>query len=154
MVGISSHAVVADQQLQLHGKDCNGGSTAAALGRSAALCICDHCCMHTTFCMLQNYQNWIFVSVVKGGSAANAMIKSLESEWGRKLYGRTLISNIGSAVYKVSWLQPGLTSVDGLQRQTHAAGWGGCGLGQQGLDCQVMPTPTICSVVLPLHVGV
>jgi hypothetical protein len=51
--------------------------------------------------LLQTYQNWIFVSVVKGGSAANAMVKSLDSEWGRKLYGRTLISNIGSAVYKV-----------------------------------------------------
>jgi hypothetical protein len=46
------------------------------------------------------YQNWIFVSVVKGGSAANALVKSLESEWGRKLYSRTLIQNIGNAVYK------------------------------------------------------
>ncbi|WIA08887.1 hypothetical protein OEZ85_008307 [Tetradesmus obliquus] len=46
------------------------------------------------------YQNWIFVSVVKGGGPANAMVKSLESEWGRKLYGRTLISNIGQSVYK------------------------------------------------------
>ncbi|KAF8072816.1 HHL1 [Scenedesmus sp. PABB004] len=47
-----------------------------------------------------NYQNWVFVSVVKGGSAANALVKSLQTEWGRKLYGRTLISNIGNAVYK------------------------------------------------------
>eukprot|EP00882_Tetradesmus_deserticola_P006730 GHRQ01007083.1.p1 GENE.GHRQ01007083.1~~GHRQ01007083.1.p1 ORF type:complete len:180 (+),score=72.56 GHRQ01007083.1:357-896(+) len=46
------------------------------------------------------YQNWIFVSLVKGGSAANAMVSSLQSEWGRKLYGRTLISNIGQSVYK------------------------------------------------------
>ncbi|KAF6251809.1 hypothetical protein COO60DRAFT_1557045 [Scenedesmus sp. NREL 46B-D3] len=46
------------------------------------------------------YQNWVFVSLVKGGGPANAMVKSLESEWGRKLYGRTLISNIGSSVYK------------------------------------------------------
>lgn len=48
----------------------------------------------------QTYQNWIFVSVVKGGAAANALVKSLESEWGARLYGRTLISNIGNAVYK------------------------------------------------------
>jgi hypothetical protein len=51
--------------------------------------------------LLQTYQNWIFVSLVKGGGPANAMVKSLETEWGRKLYGRTLISNIGQSVYKV-----------------------------------------------------
>jgi hypothetical protein len=61
--------------------------------------------------LLQTYQNWIFVSVVKGGGPANAMVKSLETPWGRKLYGRTLISNIGQSVYKVRpgcimWLHP------------------------------------------------
>jgi hypothetical protein len=39
--------------------------------------------------------------MVKGGSAANALVKACESEWGKKLYSRTLITNIGSAVYKV-----------------------------------------------------
>eukprot|EP00878_Enallax_costatus_P001817 GHUV01001975.1.p1 GENE.GHUV01001975.1~~GHUV01001975.1.p1 ORF type:complete len:229 (+),score=77.60 GHUV01001975.1:95-781(+) len=46
------------------------------------------------------YQNWIFVSVVKGGASANALVKSMESAWGKKLYSRTLIQNIGNAVYK------------------------------------------------------
>jgi hypothetical protein len=44
---------------------------------------------------------WIPLSIVKGGQAANLLVKACESEWGRKLYSNTLIRNIGLAVYKV-----------------------------------------------------
>lgn len=43
---------------------------------------------------------WIPLSIVKGGQAANLLVKACESEWGRKLYSNTLIRNIGLAVYK------------------------------------------------------
>lgn len=46
------------------------------------------------------YQNWMFVSVMKGGSTANALVKSLGTEWGKKLYSKTLIQSIGSGMYK------------------------------------------------------
>jgi hypothetical protein len=47
------------------------------------------------------YKNWIFVSVVKGGAAANSLVKAVtDSAWGRQLYSSTLIRNIGAAVYK------------------------------------------------------
>jgi hypothetical protein len=52
--------------------------------------------------LLQTYKNWIFVSVVKGGAAANSLVKAVtDSAWGRQLYSSTLIRNIGAAVYKV-----------------------------------------------------
>jgi len=46
------------------------------------------------------YQNWVFVSVVKGGSTANAMTKALETGWGRQIYSSILIRNIGLTLYK------------------------------------------------------
>lgn len=46
---------------------------------------------------------WVPLTIVKGGQAANFLVKAMESEWGRKLYAKTLIKNIGQAVYKVSW---------------------------------------------------
>lgn len=45
---------------------------------------------------------WVPLTIVKGGQAANFLVKAMESEWGRKLYAKTLIKNIGQAVYKVS----------------------------------------------------
>jgi len=66
------------------------------------------CCAPTaTTCpplclLLQPYQNWVFVSVVKGGSTANAMTKALESGWGRQIYSSILIRNIGLTLYKVN----------------------------------------------------
>ncbi len=41
------------------------------------------------------------LSIVKGGQSANVLVKTMESEWGKKLYSRTLVSNIAQAVYKV-----------------------------------------------------
>lgn len=43
---------------------------------------------------------WVPLSIVKGGTAANMLIKSLESDLGNKLYGQTLVRNIGQALYK------------------------------------------------------
>lgn len=43
---------------------------------------------------------WVPLSVVKGGQAANALVIIMESEWGRKLFSKTLVSNIAAAVYK------------------------------------------------------
>ena len=34
--------------------------------------------------------------------AANFLVKAIENPWGRKLYAKTLLKNIGQAVYKVS----------------------------------------------------
>ena len=44
---------------------------------------------------------WVPLSIVKGGQAANYMVKAMESDFGRKLYSKTLIRNIAQAVYKV-----------------------------------------------------
>lgn len=43
---------------------------------------------------------WVPLSIVKGGASANLLVKSLETEWGRKLFAKTLIRNIALAVYK------------------------------------------------------
>jgi hypothetical protein len=40
------------------------------------------------------------MSVVKGGSSANLLVKGMSTEWGRKLYGRTLLANIAQSIYK------------------------------------------------------
>jgi len=46
-------------------------------------------------------QQWMSVSVVKGGSQANTLVAAMQqSEWGKALYSRTLISNIGQSLYK------------------------------------------------------
>ncbi len=47
-------------------------------------------------------KNWVPLSIVKGGQSANLLVKTMESEWGRKLYGKTLITNIAKAVYQAS----------------------------------------------------
>ena len=40
------------------------------------------------------------MSVVKGGSSANLLVKGMATEWGRKLYARTLLSNVAQSLYK------------------------------------------------------
>ena len=49
-----------------------------------------------------NESKWIPLSVMKGGAAANLLVKACETEWGRKLYSNTLIRNISLAIYKAS----------------------------------------------------
>lgn len=43
---------------------------------------------------------WVPLSIIKGGTAANLLVKSIENELGNKLYGNTLVKNIGQALYK------------------------------------------------------
>ena len=75
--------------------------------------------------VLMNASPWAPLTIVKGGQvgmrwalswfkprdvenqsssppqAANFLVKALESPWGRKLYAKTLLKNIGQAVYRV-----------------------------------------------------
>jgi hypothetical protein len=43
---------------------------------------------------------WMPLSVMKGGGPANLLVKSLENDLGKKLYGTTLVDNVGRAIYK------------------------------------------------------
>lgn len=51
--------------------------------------------------MMMANSPWVPLSIVKGGQSANFLVKIMESDWGNKLYGKTLIRNIAQAVYKV-----------------------------------------------------
>ena len=44
---------------------------------------------------------WLPVSIVKGGRPANLLVNSMESEWGKKLFAKTLIRSIAQPVWKV-----------------------------------------------------
>jgi len=48
------------------------------------------------FVRAKKFPQWYPLSVVKGGSAANVLVKAMESELGRKLSGNTLVRNIGT----------------------------------------------------------
>jgi hypothetical protein len=41
------------------------------------------------------FPQWYPLSVVKGGSAANVLVRAMEYDFGKLLYGKTLIRNIG-----------------------------------------------------------
>jgi len=43
---------------------------------------------------------WMPLSVMKGGGPANMLVKSLENDLGKKLYGNTLVTNVAKAIYK------------------------------------------------------
>lgn len=43
---------------------------------------------------------WMPLSIMKGGGPANMLVKSLENDLGKKLYGNTLVENVGKAIYK------------------------------------------------------
>ena len=43
---------------------------------------------------------WMPLSIVKGGAAANMMVKAVENDLGKKLYGDALVRNLGQMVYK------------------------------------------------------
>ncbi|KAI8477224.1 MAG: hypothetical protein J3K34DRAFT_398725 [Monoraphidium minutum] len=47
-----------------------------------------------------SYQQWMNMSVVKGGSSANLLVRGMTSEWGRRLYSRTLLGNVAASIYK------------------------------------------------------
>ncbi|KAK9865672.1 hypothetical protein WJX84_008594 [Apatococcus fuscideae] len=43
---------------------------------------------------------WMPVSVISGGAAANNLVENLDTDWGRKLYGKLLIRQLANGVYK------------------------------------------------------
>ena len=43
---------------------------------------------------------WFPVSVIKGGAALDSLLKGCQTEWGKRLYGKTLIRNIAGSLYK------------------------------------------------------
>ena len=54
---------------------------------------------HFGFSSLQLPQ-WYPLTIVKAGAAANALVRGLETEWGKRLYAKTLIRNIAQSVYR------------------------------------------------------
>jgi hypothetical protein len=44
---------------------------------------------------------WLPLSIVKGNQVSNFLAKAVEVEWGRKLYGRTLLWQMAAGLYKV-----------------------------------------------------
>ena len=52
------------------------------------------------FIRAKKFPQWYPLSVVKGGAQANVLLKAMQNDFGKLLYGKTLIRNIGS----VSWL--------------------------------------------------
>ncbi len=44
---------------------------------------------------------WIPLSIVKGNQVSNFLVNAVQSEWGMKLYGRTLIWQMASGLYRV-----------------------------------------------------
>jgi hypothetical protein len=62
---------------------------------------------HTRFLSSQNdlwlqLPQWLPVSIVKGGRPANLLVGTMESEWGKKLFGKALIRSIAQPLWKVS----------------------------------------------------
>ena len=51
-------------------------------------------------CFVQLPQ-WIPVSIVKGSRPTNLLVGLLESDWGKKLFGKTLVRSIAEPVWKV-----------------------------------------------------
>ena len=54
-----------------------------------------------TRCSCLQLPQWCPLSVVKGGQAANLLIRSMDSPWGLKMFGNTLVRNIATVVYQV-----------------------------------------------------
>ncbi|KAG2495299.1 hypothetical protein HYH03_006571 [Edaphochlamys debaryana] len=43
---------------------------------------------------------WVPLSIIKGNQVSNFLAKAIETEWGMKLYGRTLIWQMASGLYQ------------------------------------------------------
>jgi len=44
---------------------------------------------------------WLPVSIMKGGRPANLLVGSMESDWGKKLFGKALVRSIAQPLWKV-----------------------------------------------------
>ena len=66
------------------------------------------------FIRATKFPQWYPLSVVKGGAQANVLLRAMQNDLGKLLYGKTLIRNIGSVsspllphcVYILLWEQP------------------------------------------------
>lgn len=43
---------------------------------------------------------WVPLSIMKGGTPANMLVKAVENDLGKKMYGKQLIKNIAQSVYR------------------------------------------------------
>ena len=48
------------------------------------------------FIRAKKFPQWYPLSVVKGGAQANVLLKAMQNDLGKLLYGKTLIRNIGN----------------------------------------------------------
>lgn len=48
----------------------------------------------------KQFPQWFPLSVVKGGTTANMLVKSLDNDLGKKLAKETLVRNIGQVIYR------------------------------------------------------
>lgn len=51
------------------------------------------------FIRATKFPQWYPLSVVKGGAQANVLLRAMQNDLGKLLYGKTLIRNIGSVSY-------------------------------------------------------
>ena len=58
----------------------------------------------SSVCACMQLPQWLPVSIVKGGRPANLLVGSMESEWGKKLFGKALVRSIAQPIWKVSTL--------------------------------------------------
>jgi hypothetical protein len=92
------------------------------------------------------------MSVVKGGSSANLLVKGMSTEWGKKLYGRTLLANIAQSIYKdrdaiVKGLRDSVRQQVGARAHRRGSGILHCGACTESTERGGAPPPRI------LHCG-
>lgn len=75
------------------------------------------------FVRSKKLMKWVPLSIMKGGTAANMLVKSMQGNLGKKMYTNTLIRNIAQGLYKVEW--PGRARCHGCRGmlQATAACW-------------------------------
>lgn len=60
------------------------------------------CCPFVTApCCTLQLPDWWPVTIVKGGRPANLLVSTMDSEWGKKLFGKALIRSISQPIWKV-----------------------------------------------------
>lgn len=78
------------------------------------------------------------MSIVKGGSSANLLVKAMSSPWGQKLYSRVLLTNIAQSIYKErDAIVKGLR--DSVKQQVRGWGRGRGGGCDDGVRAAVAP---------------
>lgn len=52
------------------------------------------------FVRAKKLPRWIPFTIVKGGPQANILVKAMNGNFGKEFYSKTLVNNIGQAIYK------------------------------------------------------